>query len=118
MPELPQMRALAERLGEALGDRRFTDYKIFGFSGLKTADPPPEAIVNKSISHFGTRGKYLVLEFITGHRMLIHLSQAGRLDIEQPPKMTKPKGCVARLFFQDDTALLLREYGTEKKAGW
>jgi formamidopyrimidine-DNA glycosylase len=51
--------------------------------------------------------------------MLIHLSQAGRLDVESPPKATKPKGSVVRLVWNDiDTALLLREHGTERKAGW
>ena len=35
------------------------------------------------------------------------------------PKATKPKGSVVRLVWSDlDTALLLREHGTERKAGW
>src|SRR5207248_2574520 len=69
--------------------------------------------------------------------VLIHLSQAGRLDVESPPKATKPKGSVVRLVWGDldlgdvsgasagdrsrapsGVALLLREHGTERKAGW
>jgi formamidopyrimidine-DNA glycosylase len=58
-----------------------------------------------------------------GPRILLHLSQAGRLDIEEPPKKTRPKGSVVRLRFvvpdADRTiALLVREHGTERKAGW
>ena len=30
---------------------------------------------------------------------MLHLSQAGRLDIEEPPKKTKPRGSVARFVF-------------------
>jgi formamidopyrimidine-DNA glycosylase len=48
----------------------------------------------------------------------VHLSQAGRLDIESPPKKTKPKGSVVRLRFDHDTAVLVREWGTERKAAW
>ena len=49
---------------------------------------------------------------------MFHLSQAGRVDFEQPPKTTKPKGSVVRWKFSDDKAVLLREWGTERKAGW
>ena len=65
-----------------------------------------------------------MFELDGGVRLLIHLSQAGRLDIEQPPKRTKPKGAAVRLEFArepggaPDLALLLREHGTERKAGW
>ena len=47
--------------------------------------------------------------------MLIHLSQGGRIDVEEPPKTTKVKGSLLRLGF-DDVALLLKEFGTERKA--
>ena len=49
---------------------------------------------------------------------MFHLSQAGRVDFEEPPKKTKPKGAVVRWRFSDDRAVLVREYGTERKAGW
>ena len=49
---------------------------------------------------------------------MFHLSQAGRVDFEQPPKKTKPKGSVVRWRFSDDRAVLVREFGTERKAGW
>lgn len=112
------MRALAERLEERLLGTSLTSYRVFGFSGLKTADPPPESVIGNPIMSFRTRGKYLVARFENRSRMLVHLSQAGRLDIEEPPKASKPRGSVARLLFANDIALLLREYGTEHKAGW
>ncbi len=51
-------------------------------------------------------------------RVLIHLSQAGRLDLEEPGKRTRPKGAVMRLRFADGRAILVREHGTERKAAW
>jgi formamidopyrimidine-DNA glycosylase len=118
MPELPQMQALAERLSTLLAGQEMTRYEPLSFHGLKTAAPPPEIVTGVPLTRVGRRGKYLVFDFANEHRMLMHLSQAGRLDIESPPKRTKPKGAVVRLHFTDGSALLVREFGTERKAGW
>jgi formamidopyrimidine-DNA glycosylase len=48
----------------------------------------------------------------------VHLSQAGRLDLEEPPKRTRAKGSVVRLRFSNGKATLVREYGHERKAAW
>ena len=50
--------------------------------------------------------------------MLVHLSQGGRVDVEDPPKSTKPRGAVVRLRFEDRPSLLVKEFGRERKAGW
>jgi formamidopyrimidine-DNA glycosylase len=118
MPEMPQMQALSERLDAWLAGARLTGYEPLGFSALKTFAPPPEAVVGVEVAHVGRRGKYVLFEFANDHRIAVHLSQAGRLDMESPPKRTKPKGSVVRLKFEGDKALLVREFGTERKAGW
>lgn len=118
MPELPQMQALAERVGEVLTGAELRSYEPLAFHALKTATPPPEALLGHTITAVGRRGKYLVCTFDDGHRLLIHLSQSGRLDIESPPKRTRPKGAVVRLVASTGHALAVREYGTERKAGW
>jgi formamidopyrimidine-DNA glycosylase len=69
------------------------------------------------VAAVGRRGKYLVFDF-AGPRLLIHLSQGGRLEVEDPPKTTRPKGAVVRLRFKPTPALLIREYGSHRKAGW
>lgn len=112
------MQALSERVGDAIAGRTFNSYRLFGFSGLKTALPAPESLTGQVVEHVGRRGKYLTFDFPDGTRMLMHLSQGGRLDIESPAKDTKPKGSIVRLIFGNDHALLLREFGTERKAGW
>ena len=53
-----------------------------------------------------------------GPRLLIHLSQGGRVDVESPPKVTRPKVGVARFAFQGRLAILVKEFGTQRKAGW
>lgn len=111
------MEALAERIGAALGGAALADVEPIGFSGLKTVTPAPESLVGRSLARAGRRGKYLILDF-GGPRVLVHLSQAGRLDIENPPKKTRGKGSIVRLHFDNGVALLVREHGTERKAGW
>ena len=116
MPELPQMQALSERVEDSLAGATIEGFQVFGFSGLKTATPSTEELVGQSIEGTDRRGKYLIIK-LDQARILVHLSQAGRLDIEIPAKKTKPKGSVVRMNF-DRGALLIREYGTERKAGW
>jgi formamidopyrimidine-DNA glycosylase len=62
------------------------------------------------------RGKYLIFD-LDGPRLLVHLSQGGRVALEDPPKGARTKGGVARLRFDDRPAVLIREYGTQRKAG-
>ncbi len=112
------MQALAERVEAAVGGAALAAIQPIGFSGLKTFDPRPESLVGQTLERMDRRGKYLIFDF-GGPRMLVHLSQAGRLDIEDPPKTTKGgKGGVARFRFDNGVALLIREHGTERKAGW
>jgi formamidopyrimidine-DNA glycosylase len=118
MPELPQMQALAERLDAALAGSVLEGVEALGFSALKTVVPPADSLIGHTLEGVGRRGKYLVLDFGASGRMLVHLSQAGRLHLEDPPKRTRAKGSVLRLRFADRPAVLVREYGTERKAAW
>jgi formamidopyrimidine-DNA glycosylase len=122
MPELPQMQALAERLDDELRGRRLVGWQPIGFAGLKTVRPSPDEALGRAVIGVRRRGKYLVVELDGGLRLLLHLSQAGRVDVEQPPKTTRGgKGGVVRLRFDGDgeeLGLLLREHGTERKAAW
>jgi formamidopyrimidine-DNA glycosylase len=111
------MQALAERLDTVLSSRTLTRADLLGFSSLKTFSPSPDEIVGSTVRSVGRRGKYAVITFDSGRRILLHLSQGGRLDLESPPKATKPRGALVRLVF-DDLGVLVREYGTQRKAGW
>ena len=112
------MQALAERVEAFVAGAAFEGYEPLGFTGLKTYDPPAEALVGRAVEGVDRRGKYVVIEVEGGLRVMFHLSQAGRVDFEEPPKRTKPKGSVVRWRFSNGRAVLLREHGTERKAGW
>ncbi len=116
------MQALSERLDAALAGLTLAGYEPIGFSALKTVVPAPEALVGRALERVGRQGKYLVFEFGDAGRILLHLSQAGRVDLEDPPKKTRGKGGVVRLRFARDgepgPAILVREFGTERKAAW
>lgn len=111
------MQALAERLDAYAGRKTLASIAPLQFSAMKTFDPPAEAFVGRSLASVTRRGKYLVMDF-SGPRILVHLSQGGRVDVEDPPKKTKPKGSVVRFVFEEGPSILIKEYGTQRKAGW
>lgn len=117
MPELPEVQALAERLDQLLAGAKFVRAKPLQFSSLKTFDPRPDALSGLTLHGVARRGKYLVWGF-GGPRLLVHLLQGGRVDVEDPPKRTRPRGCVVRLSFEGRPSILVKEFGHERKAGW
>jgi formamidopyrimidine-DNA glycosylase len=124
MPELPQMQALSERLDTALRGATLDGYEVLGFTALKTVVPAPDSLLGHELLSVRRRAKYLVFDFGEPGRILVHLSQAGRVDVEWPPKKNKGgKGGAVRLRFlvgeaQEPVAVLVREWGTERKAAW
>lgn len=118
MPELPEMQALAERLDDAVAGAAVQAFELLGFTGLKTVLPSPDDLLGSRVQGVGRRGKYLVLFLDGGERILVHLSQAGRLDLESPRKRTRPRGSVVRMCFDNGSAILVREHGSQRKAGW
>ena len=118
MPELPEMQGLAERLGSALTGAALSGVEPLQFSALKTVLPPADAALGHSVESVTRRGKYLLFDFVDGPRMIVHLSQGGRVDLEETPKRTRPKGAVVRLRFDGGPDVLVKEFGTERKAAW
>jgi formamidopyrimidine-DNA glycosylase len=112
------MQALSERLDAVAAGKIFASFDALSFSSLKTVVPGPDAFVGRTVERVTRRGKYVIFDVGDAGRVLLHLSQAGRVDIEDPPKRTKPRGAVVRIRFEDGPALLVREFGTERKAAW
>jgi formamidopyrimidine-DNA glycosylase len=117
MPELPEVQALAERLNALLANARLVRTEPLAFSALKTVLPSPEDLKGKRLDEVGRRGKFLVFA-LEDLRLLIHLSQGGRIDLVPSSKATRPRGAVLRLRFDRDPAVFVKEFGTERKAGW
>jgi formamidopyrimidine-DNA glycosylase len=143
VPELPEMQALAERLDDFVSGHSLLSIDLLGFSSLRTYAPPAEDLSGQTLNGITRRGKYLVWTFGNGIRVVLHLSQAGRVDSERPAKKTRPRGAVARFTFSDEDdaddardgtngkdandgkngkvanrAVLVREHGTQRKASW
>ncbi|MEE8601833.1 DNA-formamidopyrimidine glycosylase family protein [Euzebya tangerina] len=115
MPELPEVRAHAERMTAALAGDTLSKVQLISFSTLKTFDPPIDGAVGTGLDHVRTRGKLMILDFgTTAH--VVHLMQGGRLKPD-PKVAKKPRGGMVRWSFERDGAWLLTEAGTERKAG-
>jgi formamidopyrimidine-DNA glycosylase len=116
VPELPEMQALSERLNDLLTGARLQRVMPLQFSGLKTVAPMYDTLNGQLLRSIGRRGKFLIIE-LERARVLVHLSQGGRVDVEKQPKTTRAKGSVVRFAF-DRAGLLVKEFGTERKAAW
>ena len=139
------MQALAERLDDFVSGHTLLSIDLLGFSSLRTYAPRAEDVSGQVLNGITRRGKYLVWTFDNGIRVVLHLSQAGRVDIERPAKKSRPRGAVARFTFSDEDdatdangkngegakegkggknskvanrAVLVREHGTQRKASW
>lgn len=118
MPELPEIQALAERLHAVASGASLDALQAMSFSALKTVSPDPSGLVGQTVESVGRRGKYLVWAFPGGTRLLVHLSQGGRIDVENPSRATRPRNGVLRLVFASRPSVLVKEFGTERKAAW
>jgi len=74
-------------------------------------------VLGRALASVGRRGKWLLLD-LDGPRIALHLSQGGRVTLEDPPKRTRPRGGVVRFRFGGRPGLMVREFGTERRAAW
>ena len=114
---MPEVQALAERIEARLDGACLVRATALSFSALKTVSPPPDELEGRPLRAVGRRGKFLVLS-LDSLRLLIHLSQGGRIVFEEGSVTSRPKGAVLRVRFDRDPGLLVKEFGTERKAGW
>lgn len=115
MPEIGEIQAHAERLEADFVGRRLSNFRPITFYVLKTFAPDPASAHGKALDAVTTRGKYLRMHFgdVT---FTVHLMQGGRLKPDEK-QSAKPRGGQARWTFDDGSALLLTEAGSDKRAG-
>ena len=118
MPELPEIRALAERLDEVAAGGVFAAADVLSFSSLKTVTPRPVELAGATVASVHSHGKFVVADFADERRLLFHLSQGGRVDVEAPPKSTRPRGAVVRFRLTERPSVLVKEFGKQRKVGW
>lgn len=115
MPEIGEIQAHAERLEADWAGKTLAKFRPITFYVLKTFAPDPSTAHGQTLRSVTTRGKYLKLVF-DDTTFLIHLMQGGRLRPDEK-QTAKPRGGQARWTFEDGTALLLTEAGSDKRAG-
>lgn len=118
MPELPEIKAHAERLHALFEGVVLDHFRVLHPSALKTFDPRPDSLNGLAVRQVTHRGKHLLVEVDRSEPawFVIHLMQGGRLRPD-PKQSPRPRGGMARWTFADGRALLLTEAGTEHRAG-
>lgn len=120
MPELPFLEILAENVAAHVTGRRIASIEVRQPALLQTATAP-ESFEGEFLSLCARKGKYLILECESRRAIVIHLMRLGRLRLVPPPAGGTripggTRGWSARVAFDDGSALLLVEHGTEKRA--
>lgn len=131
MPEIPEIRAHAERLAALAAGEVLKRFEPLSFTALKTASPQPSDTVGWPLAGVGQRAKYLLLRFAPppgdpgtdagagGLTFVTHLMQGGRLRVLEPGarRPRRPRDGLARIEFDSGLGLMLTEPGTHKRAG-
>jgi formamidopyrimidine-DNA glycosylase len=118
VPELPEVQALANFLGDACIGRRIERIEVAALSALKSYDPPVEALRHRTIDEVTRRGKYLGLR--GGDLWLVmHLARGGWVQWRDstPAARARPgKGPLAlRVGLSGGGGFDVTEQGTEKR---
>src|SRR3989454_7020275 len=117
VPDLPEVQARPGRRPPRVAGARFPSVEPLAFSALKTVVPAPAELLGHAVEAVGRRGKFLTFD-AEGLRLLIHLSQGGRIDLAPASSGGRPRGGVVRFRFDREPVVLVKEFGTERKAGW
>ncbi|MEX2974366.1 Fpg/Nei family DNA glycosylase [Streptomyces sp. C184] len=120
MPELPEMEALSQFLGERLAGRAVARVYPVAVHALKTYEPPLSALEGRSFEGVARYGKFLDLRVGELH-LVMHLARAGwvrwseRLPAVPPRPGKGPLALRVRLGEPDDGAGLdVTEAGSQK----
>ena len=128
MPEIPEIRAHAERLDTIAAGETMVRVEPLSFTAFKTADPAPSAAIGWRLCSVRQRAKFLLLRFAPaastdsrarGLTFVVHLMQGGRLRVLEPgaKRPRRPRDGLARFEFESGLGLMLTEPGTQKRAG-
>lgn len=87
MPELPEVETVARTLRQQLVSHKIAQVEVFW---ERTVDRPEPAtfcthIAGARVDAVGRRGKFITMQFDTGHTLLTHLRMTGKFLIEAVP---------------------------------
>jgi formamidopyrimidine-DNA glycosylase len=117
MPELPEVEVTARLLDAAVRDATIESTLAPGVNVLKTFDPPLHALDGTHITAITRRGKLLLIHTDADLVALVHLMNAGRLQLFDKRASLKDRTSRLLLRLDGDRELRVREFGT-KQAAW
>ncbi len=117
MPELPEVAATARLLDGAVRGARVESVLAPGVNVMKTFDPPLHGLEGTTITGVSHRGKLLFVHFDAGLVLLVHLMNAGRLQLFEKRASLKDRTSRLLVRLDGDRELRLREFGT-RQAAW
>jgi formamidopyrimidine-DNA glycosylase len=117
MPELPEVEVTARLLDTAVRGATIESTLAPGVNVLKTFDPPLHALDGSRITGVTRRGKLLLVHTDADLVVLVHLMNAGRLQLFDKRASLKDRTSRLLLRLDGDRELRLREFGT-KQAAW
>ena len=120
VPELPEVDALASFVAGRATGRAITGVEVGAVAALKTFDPPPGALVGRSVAGVTRHGKWIDLTTGPGSpHLLVHLARAGWLrwyDTAPATPVRPGRSPVAlRVRLDDGAGFDLTEAGTRKR---
>jgi formamidopyrimidine-DNA glycosylase len=118
VPELPEVQALVEFLGERTRGLAIVAVELGSVSVLKTYDPAPSSLHGLPISNVARRGKFVDIE-AEGLHLVFHLARAGWLrwsDALAATRIRPGRSPIAlRCRLSDGSGFDLTEAGTRKR---
>jgi formamidopyrimidine-DNA glycosylase len=117
MPELPEVEITARRIGAAVRGAVVESTLAPGINALKTFDPPLHALDGRALEGVRRIGKHLVVDVAGDLHVLVHLMNAGRLQLYDKRAGLRDRTSRLLIRLEDGRELRLREFGT-KQAAW
>ena len=117
MPELPEVEITARLIGAAVRGAVVESTLAPGINALKTFDPPLHALDGRALEGVRRIGKQLVVDVAGDLHVLVHLMNAGRLQLYDKRASLRDRTSRLLIRLDDGRELRLREFGT-KQAAW
>jgi formamidopyrimidine-DNA glycosylase len=115
MPELPDVENYCRALRRMVAGQTLRRVTLHSPFLLRTVEPTLGSFAGRKLSEVSREAKQIVLEFDSGHRLLIHLMIAGRLRWRAGGKKV-PKTNLMALFEFEKGTLLFTEAGKKRRA--
>ncbi|HZD64577.1 MAG TPA: DNA-formamidopyrimidine glycosylase family protein [Acidimicrobiales bacterium] len=121
MPELPEVEALAQDLGDRLVGRELATVELAAVHALKTVDPPLSALVGRTVAGVTRRGKFLCVGTAPTPPvwLVVHLARGGwvrwREELRETPVRARRGPLALRVGLVGGGGVEVTEAGTEKR---